>query len=141
MLASSPWRGGVTRRLPYVALGLGALGFVGFGLAFLVAPGLLGVVELAPSTPSARSDVRAVYGGIELGVGVFLALCARRPTWVRVGLTVQALTLGGAATGRLASLAADGVPRPLVLGLGALELLGAVLTIVTLRSLRDAPAR
>ena len=128
-------------RLSVVALWLGALGFAGIGLAFLVAPGLLGLVELAPTTPSARSDVRAVYGGIELGVGVFLALCARRPAWVRPGLTVQALTLGGAALARVASLAADGLPRPLVLGLASLELLGAVLTTVALRSLRDAPTR
>ncbi len=140
-MTSPPRHRAATTRLPVLALGLGALGFIGFGLAFLLAPGLLGLVELDASTPSARSDVRAVYGGIELGVGVFLAVCVRRPAWHRAGLTAQALTLGGAALGRVASLAADGLPRPLVLGLGALELLGAVLAVVALRALRDASPR
>lgn len=139
MTSTSPTRASSTR-LPALALGAGALGFIGFGLAFLLVPGLLGLVELAPATSTARSDVRAVYGGIELGVGAFLAACVRRPTWHRAGLTAQALTLGGAALGRVASLAADGMPRTLALGLGALELLGAVLAIAALRALRDAPA-
>ena len=138
---AAPHDATLATRLPTVALALGALGFLGIGLTFLLAPGLLGVVELAPETPSARSDVRAVYGGIELGVGAFLAVCARRPGWMRAGLTVQALTLGGAVLGRLVSLAADGTPPPLTYGLGALEMTGAVLTVVALRTLRGAPAR
>ena len=128
-------------RLPVLALWLGALGFVGFGLAFLLAPGLLGLVELAPTRPSARSDVRAVYGGIELGVGAFLAVCARRSSWRRAGLTAQGLLFGGAVLGRLVSLAVDGPPLPLVLGLGALELFGAALTVAALHTLRDEPPR
>jgi hypothetical protein len=137
-MTSTPRHRAPPTRLPALALALGALGFIGFGLAFLLAPGLLGLVELDASTPSARSDVRAVYGGIELGVGAFLAVCARRAPWQRAGLTAQALMLGGAALGRVASVAADGLPRPLALGLGALELLGAVLTVVALRALREA---
>lgn len=140
MTATPP--GGVsTTRLPVLALGLGALGFTGFGLAFVLAPGLLGLVELVPATPGARSDVRAVYGGIELGLGAFLAACARRPPWHRAGLTAQALTLGGAVLGRVASLAVDGPPPSLVLGFGALELCGAVLAVVALRALGDESPR
>lgn len=127
-------------RLAPLALALAALGFVGFGLAFLVAPDLLALVDLAPTTSAARSDVRAIYGGMELGVGVLLALAARRPAWWRLGLTAQALTLGGAAVGRLVGVALDGTPRALTGGFAALEVVGTVLAVVALRQLGPAPA-
>ena len=122
-------------RLAPVSLTLAAAGFVGFGLALLVAPGLLALVELEPVTATARSDARAIFGGMELGVGVLLALCARRREWYRVGLAAQGLALGGAVTGRLVSLAVDGTPRPVTLVLAALELAGAALAAVALRRL------
>jgi hypothetical protein len=122
-------------RLAAVSLTLAAAGFVAFGLALLVAPGLLALVDLEPVTPTARSDARAIFGGMELGVGVLLALCARRPEWHRVGLTAQGVALGGAVTGRLVSLAVDGAPRPVTFALAALELVGAALAAVALRKL------
>jgi hypothetical protein len=120
-------------RLAPLSLTLAAAGFVAFGLALLVAPALLAIVDLEPPTPTARSDVRAIYGGMELGIGVLLALCARRREWYRVGLVAQGLALGGAAAGRLVSLAADGAPRPVTLALAALEFAGAALAAVALR--------
>ena len=64
-------------RLTALPLLLAAAGFAGFGLAFRFAPGALAVVDLTPVTPAARSDVRAAFGGMEVGVGVFLALAYR----------------------------------------------------------------
>ena len=124
--------------LSAVALALGAAGFVGFGLALLVAPGLLALVDVAAPTATARSDLRAVYGGLELGVGVFLAACARRPGWHRAGLTAQALAMGGVVVGRAACLVADGAPRAIVLALAAAELAGALLALAGLRALPPA---
>ena len=130
-----------TPAFPVVALALGAAAFVAFGLALLAAPELLALVDIAAPTPTARSDLRAVYGGMELGVGALLALCARRAAWRRGGLTAQALALGGVAAGRLVSLAADGLPRPLTLALWGAELSGALLALAALRTLdgRGAP--
>jgi hypothetical protein len=119
-----------------LVLAAGALAFAAFGAALLVAPSLLGTVDLAPPNATAASDLRAVYGGIELGVGAFLGLCAARPAWRTPGLTAMALALGGAAVGRLLGLTLDGAPRPIALVLGALELAGAVAALLALRALR-----
>ena len=127
-------------RLSALSLLLAAAAFTGAGLTFLAAPGLLVLVDLAPATATARSDVRAVFGGLELGVGAWLALCARRPTWHRPALVAQALTFGGLAAGRLLSLVIDGVPRGVTFALWAPELSGAVLAVLALRQIRTAPA-
>ena len=120
-------------RLAPVTLWLAAAAFAGPGLAFLVAPGLLGLVDLAPTTATARSDARAVFGGLELGLAVFLAACARRPAAHPAGLLAAALAFGGLAAGRLLSLAVDGVPRVLTFSLWVPEILGCALTVTALR--------
>jgi hypothetical protein len=112
------------------------MAFGGAGLAFLVAPELLRFVDLAPGTAAARSDVRAVYGGLELGVAALLGACAHRPEWLRFGLVAQALAFGGLVLGRLVSLALDGAPTPIAVALGLAEALGAILALLALRGLR-----
>ena len=116
-----------------LSLALGAAGFVLFGLVLLAAPDTLALVDIAPSTATARSDLRAIFGGLELGFGVWLALATRRPAWHEPALLAQLLALGGAVAGRLASLALDGVPRPITFALGGLELAGALLAAGALR--------
>jgi hypothetical protein len=127
-------------RLPALSLSLAAVAFAGAGLAFLAAPGLLVLVDLAPATATARSDVRAVFGGLELGVGAWLALCARRPAWHGPALVAQALAFGGLAAARLLSLAVDGLPRAVTFALWGPELGGLALALLALRQLRAAPA-
>jgi hypothetical protein len=117
-----------------LALVLGALGFVGFGAVLLVAPALLDVVGLDVRSAAARSDVRAVYGGMELGLGFFLASCVSRPTWHHAGLAVQALALSGAVAGRLVSLVLDGAPNRVSLAFLLVEAAGAVLALAALRT-------
>jgi apolipoprotein N-acyltransferase len=114
-------------RLPVLALVLGAAGFAAFGLALLAAPGLLALVDLAPKSATGRSDLRAVFGGLEAGFGAFLALAARRPAWHGPALVAQCLALGGVVVGRLASLALDGAPRPVTFALAGVEAVGALL--------------
>jgi hypothetical protein len=128
-------------RLPVLALALGAVGFAAFGIALLAAPGLLALVDLAPATATGRSDLRAVFGGLEAGFGAFLALAARRPAWHGPALAAECLALGGVVAGRLASLALDGAPRPITFALAALEALGALLAGAALRQHAAARAR
>ena len=117
-----------------LSLILSAVAFGGAGLAFLAAPGVFApAVDLALPTPTARGDVRAVFGGLELGLGVFFALAARRAAWVRPGLVAQALAFGGLAAGRLLSLTLDGPPRVIGLALWAPELAGLALALWLLR--------
>jgi hypothetical protein len=91
-------------------LALLGLGFVGFGFAFIFSPDqMAAVVSLSFAAPSARTDVRALYGGMEFGVGVFLLLCAMRREFVRVGLFAGACVLIATATARSVGLMLDGL--------------------------------
>ncbi|MBW2234825.1 MAG: DUF4345 domain-containing protein [Deltaproteobacteria bacterium] len=112
-------------RFARLVLGLSALAFAGIGAAFLVAPEAMAArvgVSLAGAT--AANDVRAVYGGLQLGIAAFLFHSARRPETLRTGLAVQLFTFAGLAAARLVSLLLDGNPGALGLALHAAELLG-----------------
>ena len=126
-------------RLPALSLDLAAVAFAGAGLVFLARPDLLALVDLAPATATARSDVRAVFGGLELGLGAWFAICARRSDWHRAGLVAQALAFGGLALGRLLSVLSDGVPRGITFALWAPDLPGAAPSLVALRRRRADP--
>lgn len=90
-------------------LALIALTYAGFGLLFLFNPDVWGAtVSLAFTTPAGRTDFRAMYGGLEFGVGVFLLLCSLRREFVRLGLFASACALIAMATARSTGLLLDG---------------------------------
>jgi hypothetical protein len=106
-------------RLVLVIFGLS---FLGFGAAFLAYPGdMAAMVSLVLINSSARTDVRAIYGGMELGVGVFLLACALRRDFVRVGLFASACVLVAMATSRFVGLLLDGFWQPAQLFFTLLE--------------------
>ncbi len=114
---------------------LAGLVFAGTGLAFVIAPGLVPAVRDAGggASPDAINDARAVYGALELGFGIFLALCARRPSRHEAGF-LAALVAGGAmAASRFAGFAlVEGTP-PAHLAYGALDAAGAAFALYGLR--------
>lgn len=60
-----------------------AIVFVGMGVGFLVVPiRYAAVVEISAPTATARTDLRATYGGFDLAFGLFLGLCAIRRDWI-----------------------------------------------------------
>lgn len=110
------------------------------GAAFLAAPeGTGALVGVSLPSVTARNDVRAVYGGLQLGCATFLGLCAARRQWLVPGLAAQLLTLGGLFAARLVSLAADGVPTILGFALQGAELVGLAAGALALRSARTEP--
>ncbi len=111
------------RRVRTVLL-IAAAAFAAPALGFLLAPTTFAsFVDLEVRGPTGSSDVRAVMGGVGVGVALFLAWCslsrARWPT----GLLALQLVLGAMLLGRALSLASDGVTlRALLLGGGELVL-------------------
>ncbi len=108
-----------------------------FALALPVENAALIHIELGGTIAS--SDLRAVYGGLRLGIGCFLAWAA----WtghLRPGLIAAALLFGGNLLGRAVSLVVDGVPESPGLTLIAFELLGLVLVGAALVR-RPSPSR
>jgi hypothetical protein len=91
---------------------LGALAYAGFGVQWLLHPEAmahdLGIVL---TNGDATSDARAVYGGMELGFGAFLAYSAWSPARRSQGLAAAMLTLFGLGLARLIGIlvAAGGV--------------------------------
>lgn len=113
-----------------------ALAFAGPGLGFLLAPDRLTAwLDLAPGSVTARSEVRAMMGGLELAVAVCLAVCAFGTARLRDGLRLQIATVGGLAVGRLVSLGADGTPGPVAWVLLAAEVVLLALGIVAAANL------
>jgi hypothetical protein len=121
-----------------MALSLTSLGFVGFGLAYtLWSLPMARLTGILLPTPTARIDFAATYGGLQIGFGLFLFMCVRRPAWTEPGLCAAVVSLSGLVLVRLLSLAAVGGEATVVIWVGlALELGTALLCGVMLRRLR-----
>lgn len=117
-----------------VVLWLDALAFLGFGVAFLVAPvAMAAFVELGAESPIARVEVRAMYGGLELGIGAFLLACALRPSWTMPGLVAGTSMFAGLGGVRLLSALATGSLTSMFAGFVAFELGSAAMTGLALK--------
>ncbi len=94
--------------LTLAVLVLAGLGFLGFGLAIVAAPAA--VLEPVGISGSAAGlvELRAFYGGLELGLAAFLLACAARPDWREPGLWLVALSNGGIAATRLLGIGLSG---------------------------------
>ncbi len=120
--------------LAQLFLMLAALLFAGFGLASLFQPErIAGMVGIRPSTTAGRSEIRAVYGGLELGLGAFLVYCALDAQRLELGLLLVVLTYGAAAAGRMIGIALDrpveAVTRRILVAEVAFAIVGWVLLL------------
>lgn len=92
-----------------------------YAAVFLFDPTVLGgLVGLSFEGADARIEIRAFYGGLELGLGLFLLQAARAPQWTRVGLAAFALMFGATGLARawgLAEFGLGGAAQPFVAGI------------------------
>jgi hypothetical protein len=85
------------------------MALLAYAAVFLFDPTVLGgLVGLSFDSADARIEIRAFYGGFELGLGLFLLQAARAPHWTRVGLAAFALVFGAAGLARAWGLAEFG---------------------------------
>jgi hypothetical protein len=124
--------------LARLSLSLTALVYAGFGFAFLVWPALITWAGVELTSPAAHTEIRAFYGGLEIGLALFFVLAATRRAWFRPGLVAQAASLGGLALGRVFGVIVDGEPEPLLYLLITAETIGALIGLVALRRLGAA---
>lgn len=120
-------------------LGLNAVLFVVFGLGFVFAPHWLSeaLVQSTPATPSASIDMRATYGGISVGLGLFVGLCAWRRDLIGGGVLASLLVLSTAAAARIVGMVADGGPNLFMYLLLVAELLFVVFFSVALKKINE----
>ena len=117
------------RSVPQLILVLAGVGFVGFGIAYVLSPvRMAALTDLALPTPTARADFVATYGGFQIGFGVFLLACAWTAGWLEPGLLAATAALGGFALlrGWGIVLARGRVRGSIWFGLG-LEIVGVAL--------------
>ncbi len=82
--------------------------FVALGVAFLLnAQGAANAMHLR-SAGLNRVSIRAVEGGLQLGLGVFFLVANARERWIRAGLGAVMLTCGGLAFGRMVGMVKEG---------------------------------
>jgi hypothetical protein len=83
--------------------------FAGMGLYALAAPAaLLRPFGMVPGQPTARAEVRAVYGGFGLAMAAVLGYATAAPGQLRTGIVITVgAALAGMAAGRIVSGAID----------------------------------
>jgi hypothetical protein len=118
---------------------LGGLGFVAFGIAFLVAPlATFALTGVSIEGPVAAAEIMAFYGGLELALGGLVLACALAPSRRRDGLLLMGLSYAGIGFARLAGMAAYGADSPFLRTALALELGLALLAALAMPALRRA---
>lgn len=119
--------------LDLIALWLGALTFAFFGVWLLIRPNALRGVGVVAENADGRAELRAAYGGLELGIAAFLGLCLLRPDFTEPGLWLQLLALGGLAVGRLLGISVEkGGVGKLIWFFASLEILATGVTLAAI---------
>lgn len=86
-----------------VLVAIVAIFFAGMGVAALVSPAFIWApFDVRPTTPAARNEVRAVYGGFGVALAVLLVVADQASAGYRDGVLVAIATaLAGMAAGRV----------------------------------------
>ena len=104
-----------------------------FGVAFLLRPTQMAqMVSVQLPEPTAKMEIRAFYGGLEIGLAVFLFACAATGAWIKPGLLAAGLACAGPALGRTVGLLLDGRPKPVIFTSLAVEVASALVVAVAL---------
>jgi hypothetical protein len=122
------------QRFPGFVIAVDALAFLGFGIAFLLRPeALLAAVDMTLASPVGAVEARAMYGGLEIAVGLFFL--AHFKGWVpaRVALALGFLTLGFLGIFRLVGTLLLPQGHAVLFILVGMELLGALSNLAAWR--------
>jgi len=113
-----------------------AVSFIGYGLACLFMPNMVGTLSgLGLQMVSGRTEIHAMYGGLQTGLGLFFLLCGLHREWVRPGIVAIVLIMGGLALGRSYGISVQGSPGSYNLGAASYEALTALFGLISLRLL------
>lgn len=111
-----------------VLLLVAAAMFGGLGAFLLLAPDKLEEwLGIVAGGPQARTELRAFYGGLEIGLAAFLAVAAWRVSYTSAACLLLVMINGGPAIARVIGFAIDGSANTKLVGFLAIEIGFAVL--------------
>jgi len=114
-------------RIPWLLLWFSTIVFALIGVYFLALPERAAAsIGVTMNDATARTDVRATYGGMVLGVALFFGWAALSPARVEAGLWSMLLVYGGLALGRVIAIAGGERPGTMMWGFLAIELAVAI---------------
>ncbi len=129
-------------RLARILLALNAAMFLALGVWVLFAPATVAAfVALDLSSPTARAEFMAFYGGLEIGFGLFLAVCATRATWLKPGLAALGLALLFTGAARALGIATGGPVQANLVQFMVFELACAPVCFIAMRRLESIRGR
>jgi hypothetical protein len=113
-----------------------AVAFLFVGVGFVAAPATFTEMAtgVAPDGASSLTEIRAVSGGVALGLGLFFAMCTRRAESLAVGLVLGALVGAGLAVGRVVGFVVDGGVIGTQVAFAVAEVVTVVACLFALRS-------
>ena len=124
-------------RLGRIILALVGIACALYGFFCLVSPqSVAGFTGMVLSDPSAVTEVRAMYGGLQLGLGLLFIGFALRKGSVQTGLLILIVLMGSLALARLFGLISDGFSSYNLLGF-VFESVSTILSVVALRQCRQ----
>ena len=114
-----------------ILLWVNAVLFILFGVGFMFAPTPLAtwITGSSPSTTSGAIDLRATYGGLAFGLGIFWAICASNGSH-KIGLLSAFLVLASVAIGRIIGMIVDGSPNGFMFALLIAEVVFAATSLL-----------
>ena len=113
-----------------------AVSFIGYGIACLLLPNMVGNLSgLGLQMVSGRTEIHAMYGGLQTGLGLFFLLAGLHREWVRPGVVALILIMGGLALARWYGISVQGSPNSYNLGAVSYEGVTALLGLLSLRLL------
>ncbi len=124
--------------LARVVLLIQLLALAGLGLAYFIQPHeMTNLSGMLLMSPAAATDVRAYYGGLQLGLAAFIGLSLSRLELTRAALTLLVLLYSALALARIGGLWLDGgVQQTFNLYALLLEVVSAGLCFWALRGLQ-----
>lgn len=118
-----------------VLLWVNGIGFVGLGIAGLVLPNMIvDMIGYQLIGADAAIEVRAQYGGLFVGIGLFALWGCLRPEMWRASIGLMLMVYGGLALGRIVGLIVDGgIPGAYTYGATGFEIIMTILFGISLR--------
>ena len=126
------------QRMRTIVILVTAAVYAGFAVWLGVSPAsLLGSFGIEQSTPAMLTEIRAFYGGIEIGIALVMLILWKQGL-ASASLLVGGLPLAGSASGRMMGMLIDGFSW-LHLVLAAVEFLGCAACLVAYYAAKNDP--